>query len=83
VEKTVEEDLPQELSYLEAYDQFSIDLQGVIDMPEAKVDLLHRFLRQGKGRLSRRARTNEFVALTDDEVARIEELSENLRAHRS
>ena len=74
VEETVEEDLPQEVSYLEAYDQFATGLQGLIDMPAVKVDLLHRFLRQGKGHLSKRARANEFAALTDEEVGRIEAL---------
>jgi Fic family protein len=74
VEETVEGDLPQEVSYLEAYDQFATGLQGLIDMPEAKVDLLHRFLRQGKGHLLKRARANEFAALTDEEVGRIEAL---------
>jgi hypothetical protein len=76
VEETVEEDLPQEVSYLEAYDQFEISLEGIIDMPTAKVELLHRFLRQGKGHLSQRARANEFAALTEEEIARIEGIYE-------
>jgi len=40
----------------------------MVDMPDRKVNLLHRFLNQGKGQLSKRARTNEFAALTDEEV---------------
>ncbi len=43
-------------------------------MPEQKVDLLHKFLRQHNGRLSKRARTGEFAALTTDEVERVEAL---------
>ncbi len=74
VEQTIEQDLPQEVAYLEAYDRFSKGLQEIVDMPERKVDLLHKFLRQQNGRLSKRARTNEFAALTDEEVVRIETL---------
>ena len=74
VEETVEADLPQEVSYLEAYDKFATGLQELVDMPEDKVDLLHRFLRQGKGHLSKRARENEFAGLTEEEIGRIEAL---------
>jgi len=48
--------------------------QAMVDMPDRKVNLLQRFLNQGKGQLSRRARTNEFAALTDEEVRQIEGL---------
>lgn len=72
VEQTVEQDLPQELAYLEAYDRFSKAIQEMVDMPERKVNLLHRFLHQGKGHLSKRARANEFAALTDGEVEAVE-----------
>ncbi len=74
VEQTVERDLPQEVAYLQAYDRFARDIERIVDMPAAKIDLLHRFLRQGGGRLSKRARENEFAALTDAETATIEEL---------
>jgi Fic family protein len=75
VEQTIEQDLPQEVAYLEAYDRFAKELQAVVaDMPERKVDLLHKFLRQGNGQLSRRARDNEFAALTEGEVEAVEEL---------
>jgi len=48
VEQTVDQDLPQELAYLEAYDRFSAGIQAMVDMPDRKVNLLHRFLNQGK-----------------------------------
>jgi Fic family protein len=74
VEQTIEQDLPQEVAYLEAYDRFAKGLQNIVDMPERKVDLLHKFLRQENGRLSKRARTNEFAALTEAEVESVEGL---------
>ena len=76
VEQTVDQDLPQELAYLEAYDRFSKAIQEMVDMPERKVNLLQRFLHQGKGHLSKRARGNEFAALTDGEVEAVEALYE-------
>ena len=76
VEETIERDLPQEVAYLEAYDRFAKGLQDIVDMPQRKVDLLHRFLRQGKGRLSKRARTGEFAPLSDAEVGLVEKLYE-------
>jgi hypothetical protein len=74
VEETIEQDLPQEVAYLEAYDRFTGGLQEMVDMPERKVSLLLKFLRQGNGHLSRRARTGEFAALTDTEVGTVEKL---------
>lgn len=72
VRQTVDVDLPDEVRYLEAFDRFSSDVQRVADMPARTVDLLRTFLQQGDGTLSKRARTSEFAALTDDEVTRIE-----------
>jgi hypothetical protein len=50
----------------------------IVDMPARTADLLHRFLAQGNGRLSRRARSRDFAALTDVEVARVEALYRRL-----
>jgi len=73
VQQTVERDLPDEVAYLEAYDAFSRRVLQIVDMPGRMVDLLHRFLNQNKGKLSKRGRTQEFERLTDDEVLAIEE----------
>ena len=72
VQRTVEHDLPGEVSFLERYDAFRRELNLVVDMPERLSDLLFRFLRRNGGSLSRRGREKEFAALTDDEAARIE-----------
>ncbi|MGH7564890.1 MAG: Fic family protein, partial [Gemmatimonadota bacterium] len=74
VEETIEKDLPAEVAYLEAYERFSAGVQQLVDMPEPTVNLLHRFLEQGEGRLSQRARTREFGDLKDVEVDRIQRL---------
>ncbi|MFZ4604285.1 MAG: Fic family protein [Caulobacterales bacterium] len=73
VKQTVEIDLPNEVAYLQAYDTFSTAILSNVDMPSSMVDLLHRFLRQNGGKLSKRARTQEFELLTDAEVELMEE----------
>ena len=72
VRTTIESDLPYEVAYLKAYDAFTTAISSIVDMPERTLDLLHRFLRQNHGRLSKRARSGEFASLTDEEVAEIE-----------
>jgi hypothetical protein len=66
--------VPDKESTVDAYDQFGKGVQEIADMPEQKVDLLHKFPRQHNGQLSKRARTNEFGALTSEEVERVEAL---------
>lgn len=72
VKRTIEHDLPFETRFFQRYDAFRRQLEKVVDMPERTVDLLFRFLNQNGGILSSRVRKNEFAALTDEEVARIE-----------
>ena len=72
VKKTIEVDLPRETEFLARYDQFRIRIENIVDMPDRMVDLLFRFLHQNQGRLSKRAREQEFLRLTDTEAAATE-----------
>ncbi len=72
VAQTVEDDLPEEVAFLEAYDRFARLVQRVVDMPDRKVELLRAFLSQNAGRLSMRALSNEFAGLEPGEVEQIE-----------
>ncbi len=74
VQKTIEEDLPREMEFLRRYDEFSERVGNIVDMPDRIVDLLFRFLRQNKGRLSNRAREGEFAAFTPMETERVERI---------
>jgi Fic family protein len=74
VEQTIEEDLPAEVAFLEAFDRFSLGIQEIVDMPADQVELLQKFLQQSDGRLSLRARTREFGALTSEEISQVEQL---------
>lgn len=73
VQKTIEEDLPRETDFLRRYDQFRERVQRIVDMPDATIDLLFRFFRQNGGKLSRRAREQEFAQMTEAEVTSAEE----------
>jgi Fic family protein len=74
VAETIQLDLPSEVTYLEQYDRFAEGVKQRVEMPDTRIDLLHRFLRQNGGRLSARAREQEFAALTDKEIEQFEAL---------
>ena len=76
VRETVDHHLPEETEFLARYDAFNRHLNLIVDMPDRLSSLLFRFLRQNDGKLSQRARNKEFLALTEDEVSRIEALYE-------
>lgn len=76
VRHTIEHDLPYETDFLRRFDEFRGRIEAMIDMPERTIDLLFRFLRQNAGRLSNRARENEFSALTAEEINQIETIFE-------
>jgi hypothetical protein len=78
VQKTIEQDLPEEAAFLQRYDRFRREVEEIIEMPLHPVDLLFRFLDQNQGELSKRARSKEFKKLTDDEVVKIEEIYKNV-----
>jgi len=69
VQKTINEDLPQEADFLARYDRFRTRIEAIVDMPERTIDLLFRLLDQHGGALSKRAREEEFASLTDREAA--------------
>jgi hypothetical protein len=72
VRQTIEQDLPDETRFLQSFGRFRAGVETIVDMPERTLDNLFGLLRQNDGRLSRRARENEFAELTPQEVTRIE-----------
>lgn len=81
VQKTIEEDLPEEAAFLRRYDAFRSRLSLVVDMPDRVSDLLFRFLDQNSGKLSQRAREKEFAALSDEEARHIEDIYDEVFRH--
>jgi hypothetical protein len=72
VKETIEVDLPRETEFLANYDRFRARIKELVDMPGRTIDLLFRFLHQNGGRLSKRARDQEFARLTETEIAAAE-----------
>lgn len=73
VEKTVKENLPDEIIFLKKYDRFCERINRIVDMPDRVLNLLFHFLRQNEGRLSKRALGKEFSKLTQKETRQIED----------
>ena len=69
----VEEDLASEVEYLRSHDRTVRELETWLDMRQSKLNSLIDIIVQGHGVLSRRKR-NFVEELTDEQVARIEEV---------
>jgi len=72
VNDTIKNIIPNEVSYLTKYDAFKRFLDDDFEMPDKMIALLVQFLEQNNGHLSKRARENEFISLTDEESEIIE-----------
>lgn len=72
VNDTIENVIPQEVTYLQKYDEMKSYLDDVFQMPDKTVALLIRFLEQNEGKLSKRAIEKEFSILTEEEIKEIE-----------
>ena len=77
VEQTVQVSLPQEVDYLTRHDRFVTQIKAMLELPDARLNLLLKFLQQNAGRLSKRALEKEFAGLTVQEVEQIEQLYAN------
>lgn len=72
VNDTIENVIPQEVTYLQKYDEMKSYLDDEFQMPDKMVALLIRFLEQNGGKFSKRAIEKEFSALTEEEIKEIE-----------
>lgn len=72
VKKTVEEDVPLEIEYLERHDRAMRNLMNTTEMPDSTADKFIMFTRQNAWKLPRNRREKEFQALTDEEVQSLE-----------
>ena len=81
VQRTIEQDLPEQAGFLKRHDAFRSELRLIVDMPEQLSNLLFRLLHQNGGILSRRARRREFAALTDEEASRLEAIYRDVFAN--
>ncbi len=73
INKTIEEELVEELSFLANYDNTKKVIQDVIDMPDRLIDLFIQLCLQNNGTLSARKRSTHFDFLTDEELTAMEQ----------
>jgi hypothetical protein len=78
VQDTLERVIPEEVTYLQNYDDFKKYIDNHFEMPDNMVAILVRFLEQNDGVLSKRALKNEFSALKEQEVKDIEANYKNI-----
>lgn len=69
---TIENELVEELDFLNSYDTAKQSIQDVIDMPDRLIDLFIQYCLQNNGHLSARKRASHFEFLTDDELLLME-----------
>ena len=72
LERTVEKDLEEEISYLLGFDAAHNVLKNVLDWPAHSLDLFIRLVHQNQGSLSDTKRQSHFTWMTDEEVKQSE-----------
>ena len=73
VNKTIEEELVEELSFLVNYDNTKKAIQDIIDMPDRLIDLFIQLCLQNNGSLSARKRSSHFDFLDEDELVAMQQ----------
>ena len=68
LERTVEQDLEEEISFLLGFDAAYADLKNTLDWPSHMLDLFIRLVHQNGGTLSKAKRQSHFEWMTDDEL---------------
>lgn len=72
IQATITHDMPQELAFLQRYDEAKRELQQIVDMPDRELNLMILFLHQNKGTFPKRRR-KDFAKLTDSEIEKMEQ----------
>ncbi len=68
IRATLTEDMPEELRFIQRYDEAKKELQNIADMPDKEINLMLTFFYQNNGIFPKRKR-ERFSKLTDDEIA--------------
>lgn len=71
VAATVEQDLPEELRWLDVYDRAVRQVREVVDMPDRRIALFVKLCLDNQGRLAKRKR-EAFAELSEDEITAME-----------
>jgi hypothetical protein len=73
IEASISHDLPNELNFLQNYDEAKELMKQRIDMPDKLIDLFIRFTHQNNGIFPKRRR-NTFQMLKDDEIEALQSI---------
>jgi hypothetical protein len=71
IHATLAEDMPEELLFIQRYDEAKKELQNIVDMPDQDINMMLTFLHQNKGVFPKRRR-ERFSKLTDEEIAQMQ-----------
>ena len=71
IHATLKEDMPNELAFIQRYDEVKKALQHIVDMPDKDINLMIMFLHQNSGVFPKRRR-EYFGKLTDEEIQRMQ-----------
>jgi hypothetical protein len=69
---TIDNIIPQEVKYLQQFDEFKNYIDNEFELPNKLVALLVKYLSQNNGQLSKKKRENDFAGFSDEEVKSIE-----------
>lgn len=71
IQGTINQDMPEELEFIQHYDELKRELQNIVDMPDKDIDLMIIFLHQNKGVFPKRRR-KDFAKLSEEEIVSME-----------
>ena len=75
---TINEIIPNEIKYLQAYDEFKLEIEREIGLADNQIDLLIKLMMQHDGKLSNRKKEKHFPNLNEAEVDILEQKFENI-----
>ncbi|MBE0673110.1 MAG: Fic family protein [Bacteroidales bacterium] len=79
IETAISQDLPNELNFLQNYDEAKELMKQRIDMPDMLIDSFIRFTHQNNGVFPKRRR-NTFLMLKDDEIEALQSIFKDVFA---
>jgi len=77
IETAISQDLPNELNFLQNYDEAKELMKQRVDMPDKLIDLFIRFTHQNNGIFPKRRR-NSFHMLKDDEIEALQSIFQDV-----
>ena len=72
IRATLQQDMPDELTFLQRYEEAKRELQRIVDMPDREINWMLLFLHQNKGVFPKRRR-DRFNKLTDEEIEQMQQ----------